>query len=49
MVLIETRFVRERINDRIATEVIALHAAVTQVIAGGQGLQEFIEGLRDGN
>jgi hypothetical protein len=49
MVLAETRFVRQRISDRIATDTIALHTAVTQVVAGGKGLQEFIEGLRDGN
>lgn len=49
----EAQLVRERVNGRIATETILMHAAMIAVIApkgaGQKNLDKLLKGLRDGN
>jgi hypothetical protein len=44
----EARIVRDRINNRMATEATLLKTAVVDVIAGGRHLIEALEKLYDG-
>jgi hypothetical protein len=44
----EAAFARQRINGRIATETVLIHAAIVQAIAGGEHLKTTMEKLTDG-
>ena len=44
----EVRFVRKRINGRIATDAVMMNAVIAQAFAGGEHLKNLLEKLQDG-
>lgn len=44
----EARYARRRINDKITTEAVLMHATIVQALAGGEHLNTALEKLRNG-
>lgn len=45
----EARFARQRINERMATEVALTHAAIVDVLCGKSHLDEALKRLKNGD
>lgn len=44
----EALFARRRINARIVTETVMIHASIVNVLAGGSGFKDLVKELTDG-